>query len=84
MVGAEIIGEFRCSATSMRFFDGLISIKWFPVYQEGKGLQQYHGKPSFNQKPESMVEKYWELIVAEKETIEASGKVKTHMIVSIL
>ena len=53
------------------------------MYQEGKGLQQYHGKPSFNQKPESMVEKYWELIVAEKETIQATGKVKTHMIVSI-
>ena len=30
-----------------------------------------------------MVEKYWELIVAEKETIEATGKIKTHMIVSI-
>ena len=54
----------------------------FSVYQEGKGLRQYHGKSGFNQKPESMAEKYWELIVAEKETIEATGKVKTHMIVS--
>ena len=52
------------------------------MYQEGKGLQQYYGKSGYNQKPESMPEKYWELIVAEKETIEATGKVKTHMIVS--
>jgi len=29
-----------------------------------------------------MAEKYWEVIVAEKETIKATGKVKTHMIVS--
>ena len=52
------------------------------MYQEGKGLQQYHGKSGWNQKPESMPEKYWELIVAEKEAIETSGKVQTHMIVS--
>ena len=51
------------------------------MYQEAKGLRQYHGKSGYNQKPESMPEKYWELIVAEKEPIEA-GKVKTHMIVS--
>ena len=52
------------------------------MYQEGKGLRQYHGKSGYSQKPESMPEKYWELIVAEKETIEATGKVKTHLIVS--
>ena len=52
------------------------------MYQEGKDLRQYYGKSGYNQKPESMPEKYWELIVAEKETIEATEKVKTHMIVS--
>ena len=30
-----------------------------------------------------MQEKYWELIIAEKETIEVTGKVETHMIVSL-
>ena len=29
-----------------------------------------------------MPENYWELIIAEKETIEATGRIKTHMIVS--
>ena len=53
------------------------------MYQEGQGLQQYYGKTGWNQKPESMPEKYWELIIAEKETIAATGKVKTHMIVSL-
>ena len=53
------------------------------MYQEGQGLQQYYGKTGWNQKPESMPEKYWELIIAEKETIEATGRVKTHMIVSL-
>ena len=54
------------------------------MYQEGKALQQYHGKTGYNQKPESMPEKYWELIINEKETIAATGKVETHMIVSLL
>ena len=30
-----------------------------------------------------MQEKYWELIIAEKETTEVTGKVETHMIVSL-
>ena len=58
-------------------------MKWFLVYQESKGLQQYFGVSGYNQKPESMQEKYWELIIAEKETIEVTGKVETHMIVSL-
>ena len=53
------------------------------MYQEGKSLQQYFGEPGYNRKPESLPEKYWELIIAEKETIEESAQVITHMIVSL-